>query len=62
MSDQKISRENAVSNKTSTLVVLQDYKCSIEYDIFLHLHVTLLVPLSFVAHIGHLTIVDVHLN
>ena len=41
MNDQRISRENAVSNKISTLVVLQDYKYSIYYDIFLHLHVRL---------------------
>ena len=29
MRDRRISRENAVSNKRSTLVVLQDYKYSI---------------------------------
>ena len=34
MSDQRVSRENAVSNKISTLVVLQDYKYSVSYDIY----------------------------
>ena len=42
VSNQRIiEKRRAVSNKISTLVVLQDNKYSIEYDIFLHLHVKL---------------------